>query len=663
MDFHSLTRKELQAICKKNKIPANITNVAMADALTALETVEGLEEFLNQSQLPENAVPESPSIPRTATRTSVRRKPIKEEPETAQPMTRTRRTTRKVIDQDLETPEVQTGRRRTQAISDRRKVEEASVQRGAYSTRRSVRLLEKSMGDLSLKEERGMTETVKMDVLDETEEKDVLSGNMEKTNDSSSGETFIQMLESERELKDDVQEKDVSVLDAGGDSNDRACNESDEMGTVDAPVTEFTCETENPSAKDHKADESGDAHVLVSESPSESENASAKEMESEKVSDELSPNVAVGQNVSDAHVLVSESPSESENASAEEKESENVSDKFSPKVAADQKDIEALLPEEEHFELPFDSDSESWETDSDQSVTESNVANEIPSFADVDNNDSDSQKSGFDEDDVEEVLCVEKESFQFDNVRVPHGSEELNVEMEESDSDGLVDVIMTEGEVVISYEDNSAPSDSELRGNIPISASEIDSISEDKAVTYAEDQEIKMELVDVNVMPAEELDLATSLPPLPVTPTSGKQMSPYSGGKILGRTQMSPLGADRIATQFPRPTQSTPKKSSSKKKQTTDQKLTLLPANNKENIDNTSGVKVEPNKDKVKKEKKIELLDGISRRKLIKLIKEAEQAKIHNNKKNNDDEQVAAKSLVGKTRPALQTLPENVNAS
>ncbi|KAH7571475.1 hypothetical protein JRO89_XS04G0058300 [Xanthoceras sorbifolium] len=644
MDFHSLTRKELQAICKKNKIPANITNVAMADALTALETVEGLEEFLNQSQFPENAVPESPAIPRTATRTSVRRKPIKEETETAQPMTRTRRTTRKVIDQDLETPEVQTGRRRTQAISNRRKVEEASVQRGAYSTRRSVRLLEKSMGDLSLKEERGMTETVKMDVLDETEEKDVLSGNMEKTNDSSSGETFIQMLESERELKDDVQEKDVSVLDAEGDSNDRASNESDEMGTVDAPVTEFTCETENPSAKDHKADESGvdclagDAHVLVSESPSESENASAKEMESEKVSDELSPNVAAGQNVSDAHVLDSESPSESENASAEEMESENVSDEFSPKVAADQKDIEALLPEEEHFELPFDSDSESWETDSDQS-------------------------SGFDEDDVEEVLCVEKESFQFDNVRVPHGSEELNVEMEESDSDGLVDVIMTEGEVVISYEDNSAPSDSELRGNIPISASEIDSISEDKAVTYAEDQEIKMELVDVNVMPAEELDLATSLPPLPVTPTSGKQMSPYYGGKILGRTQMSPLGADRIATQFPRPTQSTPKKSSGKKKQTTDQKLTLLPANNKENIDNTSGVKVEPKKDKVKKEKKIELLDGISRRKLIKLIKEAEQAKIHNNKKNNDDEQVAAKSLVGKTRPALQTLPENVNAS
>lgn len=39
MDFHTLSRKQLQALCKKNKIPANITNVAMADALAALNQV------------------------------------------------------------------------------------------------------------------------------------------------------------------------------------------------------------------------------------------------------------------------------------------------------------------------------------------------------------------------------------------------------------------------------------------------------------------------------------------------------------------------------------------------------------------------------------------------------------------------------------------------
>ncbi|XP_035832019.1 rac-like GTP-binding protein ARAC11 [Helianthus annuus] len=37
MDFHSLTRTELQSLCKLNKIPDNITNVAMVDALQSLD--------------------------------------------------------------------------------------------------------------------------------------------------------------------------------------------------------------------------------------------------------------------------------------------------------------------------------------------------------------------------------------------------------------------------------------------------------------------------------------------------------------------------------------------------------------------------------------------------------------------------------------------------
>ena len=39
MDFHNLSRKDLQTLCKKNKIPANLTNVTMADALQALQIV------------------------------------------------------------------------------------------------------------------------------------------------------------------------------------------------------------------------------------------------------------------------------------------------------------------------------------------------------------------------------------------------------------------------------------------------------------------------------------------------------------------------------------------------------------------------------------------------------------------------------------------------
>ncbi|CAM0944452.1 unnamed protein product [Alopecurus aequalis] len=39
MDFHALPRRDLQALCKRNGIRANMTNVAMADALAALPAV------------------------------------------------------------------------------------------------------------------------------------------------------------------------------------------------------------------------------------------------------------------------------------------------------------------------------------------------------------------------------------------------------------------------------------------------------------------------------------------------------------------------------------------------------------------------------------------------------------------------------------------------
>ncbi|KZV18229.1 high mobility group nucleosome-binding domain-containing protein 5-like [Dorcoceras hygrometricum] len=50
MEFHSLTKRELQSLCKMNKIPANMTNIAMADALKSLEFVEGIEEFLQPKE-------------------------------------------------------------------------------------------------------------------------------------------------------------------------------------------------------------------------------------------------------------------------------------------------------------------------------------------------------------------------------------------------------------------------------------------------------------------------------------------------------------------------------------------------------------------------------------------------------------------------------------
>ncbi|CAL9009003.1 unnamed protein product [Prunus brigantina] len=231
MDFSSLTRKELQALCKKNKLPANLTNVAMADSLKALEHVEGLEEFLNQSksdpqQSPEKTMNGSLSIPRTAGRTSTRRKPIQVEPESSQPLTQSRRGTRRAVSEEMDqektevpkTPAAPNTRRRAPAASARQNTtqkENPSVQ-SVYNTRRSVRLLEKNMAKLSLDYESSMS--FKMDELStEINNGSVdMGSNMQTISEASSERVDVSEVssepksngpfENEGKLKDDVQE-------------------------------------------------------------------------------------------------------------------------------------------------------------------------------------------------------------------------------------------------------------------------------------------------------------------------------------------------------------------------------------------------------------------------------------------------------------------------
>ncbi|XP_066322353.1 uncharacterized protein [Miscanthus floridulus] len=45
MDFHTLSRRELQALCKRNGVRANMTNAAMAEALQGLDSVDGIDEI------------------------------------------------------------------------------------------------------------------------------------------------------------------------------------------------------------------------------------------------------------------------------------------------------------------------------------------------------------------------------------------------------------------------------------------------------------------------------------------------------------------------------------------------------------------------------------------------------------------------------------------
>ncbi|XP_074372363.1 uncharacterized protein LOC141713049 isoform X2 [Apium graveolens] len=210
MDFHSLPRRDLQALCKLNAIPANITNVAMADALSSLHTVEGLEDFLNRS--PERKALTAAKVPRTGPRASTQSKPIANASESVQPMAKgTRLTTRRVISDDIMhesktsairssrktvelpktesegigdvekkgvtgTPALAASSRRSQ-VARKSSVKEVSTVQRVYSTRRSARLTENKHGEEKKeKMDALVTELSRIDLGDGSDNKN-LSGN------------------------------------------------------------------------------------------------------------------------------------------------------------------------------------------------------------------------------------------------------------------------------------------------------------------------------------------------------------------------------------------------------------------------------------------------------------------------------------------------------
>ncbi|KAI3502100.1 hypothetical protein L1887_30131 [Cichorium endivia] len=239
MDFQTLNRRELQALCKLNKIPANMTNIAMIDALKSLETVEGIEEFLNPSrsetsrmstESPERSEVTSPRVPRTSCRTSTRQKAKKTETEPLH-ATVNRATSRGVrrqlagdVNEVLKTPMVSSTRKKAVATFSSQddtsqlnenegtvKKETTTVQR-AYSTRRSTRLTAKKSEEPGVME-RERSEPVKIDsFLDEVndlvtpieEKHDVVV--LEESDENSKIETVVHVdttvLESEAEKVD-----------------------------------------------------------------------------------------------------------------------------------------------------------------------------------------------------------------------------------------------------------------------------------------------------------------------------------------------------------------------------------------------------------------------------------------------------------------------------
>ncbi|EEF42333.1 A-kinase anchor protein 200 [Ricinus communis] len=737
MDFHSLARKELQALCKKNKIPANMTNVAMADALKALEKVDGLDEVINAPRSDPQQSPEKTGNPepRTVCRTSTRRKPINVEPESSQLPTRTRRTTKKTsaaeeAEQEnnnenlLETPAVSTSRRRVTAASARRKIdtqlmesvedekaavgeeksdvpetpairssrskapvvstkkkiEEKSVQR-VYGTRHSVRLLEKSLADLSVKEKRTV-EVVKIEGL--CEETD----HVEQQKGVPGGDSEIdESLENEGELKHEFQEENKTITDhevtdyAKLEIGSESCTNLDSHSGLDA--------------EDKDDDSSGESLLRQVETSDR-----ALDMNDEPIH-ENGPDVVITEN------------SHSVTAALEPETEREVTDNQDSLVAQVSDDSVAFIMEADHISIVNATDEVSDEVvdlvTPKVSEVEGQVSMEVRNLSEVV---SECSKMNSKEDEVhgsydmvtensETVIAalepeIEKEMIENRDSLVVQASDDSAMETEH------ISIVNAATEVSVEVVDLLNPKVSEVEGQVCVEvmdlsavvgeSSEMNSMEDKQHLDAASEEDsdgddIEEEsdgyetdsICDSNVTEAKESAMIaqefSSSSDSDNTPRSVKQKSPFcsliadsevpaeecahdsiqtldkspykplvSGDTSTGSIVSSPFAINTIQVQFPRPTALTPKKSSTKK-QATIQKIILADIN-KENIDN-SGRKVEPKKNKTKKQNNYE---GFSLNKLRKEFKELRIAKNNNGGRNVSEVE---------TRSALQILPEN----
>ncbi|KAG4189444.1 hypothetical protein ERO13_A08G223300v2 [Gossypium hirsutum] len=680
MDFDCLTRKELQFLCKRNKIPANITNVAMADALKALEIVEGLEEFKNQSQSPEKIMNKtSQEIPSTIFRTSTRRKPTKEEHQTAQSTVPTRKTTRRTAELDeenknlnvtetetpavttntskrakktepevkdqrksdlVETPALQSGRRKPGVGSTRRKVED-TLQTG-YGTRRSVRLLEKCMEGLSLKESEKM-EPLKVNEMVEGE----VQNNNGQSEELPLARNLSASLEDERDLKDDVEEN--SKCENGGSNgtlislNEKIDEPEGPKGCDDNAVFEDLYETVSTPNEELVADETNDAAVseeLVADETNDavvSEELMADETNDAAVSQELAadgtndaavsevapeieslPEKSVADDTDDVVVsreeLVVDKP-EVLVANAEDI-SEEVLDHSSPVEAVSVEEHANQAPQEieaVHDDLTILPKAEEY--------AEGEVSQDVPSVLPEDHMDSSAKKGN-------EASYDDHELLGDSDIDVEECDDPVtNMVDEESDDDVLGD----------SDIDDESVADEDLMTNVVNEEALVDAnVTEAETIPVNSFHNASQSVVDddIQVQDPEELIDVSVKPEVEFGETT----------EIITTTTSIPLPSPL------KPQLSQPRKSSSKK-QTTIPKENI----NKENIDVVKKVKKNKN---VIDEGTMQNLEDLSLRKLMKLTKMFNKLEINDKMKNKEDDNLN-KQPFGKSRTALQSLPQN----
>ncbi|KAG2333769.1 hypothetical protein Bca4012_016616 [Brassica carinata] len=601
MDFHSLLRRDLQFLCKINKIPANMTNIAMADALKSLETVEGLDEYMKQS---DSNVLQSPTSvaklpPSTATRTTRRKTAVKPEPQSS-------RLTSKSLDGELDqenmiknvkfdvakTPAARSTRKASATASCTSKVQESKkgeLVHSAYSTRRSTRLLEKCMADLSLKTKETLD---KPERIEETEQEvsaqeKSSAGSEERTEDAKVilGRDLSASMEKEWEvLKND---NDTHVLEyantemTDGNKESKNFETFESLVQVDHHVTE-----EAMQEKDSEPEKTNTFHeeTMVDQTDGDSE--------AEPEEDNSGVNSADG--------TISEA--DSNHAGHQEiavttQENDSVAEKINTFVE------DTVVGTDGDSESEQEGDDSGTASDGTISEADSNQADHQETELATQDNDSEVEKiDTFDEDtmldqtDGDSDTISEADSNQADHQEIEEATQENDSEAEKIitlDEDTMVE---TDGDSENEQEGDDSGVDSD--GTI----TEADSYQAIQGTDIADGKKM--------IMPESEDSVTAPTSPLVLEEALVETTAP-----------LSPFVAESVSAQFPRPNKSASKNSAIK--------LVSVDNKSKENsmemMMNVANAESK-GEEAAKKNKKVEFdeenLKDASMRQLLKMVKE-----------------------------------------
>ncbi|CAA2959345.1 Hypothetical predicted protein [Olea europaea subsp. europaea] len=736
MDFHSLKRRELQELCKKNKIPANMTNVAMADALKALEIVEGIEDYLKpmesetaQSSIesPVKSEETSPCALSTVGRSTRRRNVVKEESETLPSRTTTRRSTRKTVVGEegekgvaIETPALAaTTRRRAQVSMVRRKVEaqfdeeeigkerktlpptpaplgttsrrkvkeEESTVKKVYSTRRSVRLAEKSV-EIQKSNNEEKLETLKQELFAK-EMGDNLDVNLTQGSDGIDTKTMTQD-NSDRETISEVEDPKFSM--EGGSKNME--NQLDLVNEIqENDGSHNTCISKAENALDYGVKSKSEADDTVDDGledkddeiscDTRSQNSTEKETENAEDMDfQVSPDVLVDEKCCDV-----DSKKESDKELKDEKYMETPAAYIVGEGNGIDlvKDVEmGLAPSdsEADFELTDDSTFPKQMIDNGKELNSTEILQHEQSEQDAGQVSIASEESlgeiSSDEGsaidlvkDVEMGLAPNDSEADFeltddstfpkqmiDNGEELNSTEILQREQSEQDAD-QVSIASEESLGEISSDEVEANLDVIHDSTFPKQMGErLESIeilefeqskqaSDQEAIEGATDVPLSLLTLIPTADPTEEVQ-STSLTPMK-TPIKKTPKTMEKVPDVLDNKEN--IGSGSKFFIFTEKKVKTPSKTPPTNKKMTDA------TDNKENLD--SGKKmILLGKEKLQKTKGTtaeQNLHELSLRKLTKMFKEKLQITNQLSKNEDDPKQAATATL----RPALQALPEN----